>query len=928
MVGGRLSLFASEWTTLSINDWLLNTIRTGFQLHFHTQPPLSHRPRPIAPFNQSQDQLLSSEIHQLLSKGAIESVNPQDPSPGFYSSMFVIPKRNGGHRPVFNLKNLNQYLTAPHFKMETIQDVTRMLKANDWLTSIDLSDAFLHIPVDPTSRRYLRFHWKGQSYQFCTTPFGLSLVPWLFTKITRPILEWARSLNIRISAYLDDWIIVADSPEQSIHHTNVVLQKLRCLGWLGNLKKSILTPCQTLEHLGFSLNTIEMTAHLPGKKLRDIRRSIQQILKKPVQSPRTIHSLTMRIQAATFAILPARMYTQYLLRLKNQTVKTMKDWDLPQPLTPECLKELNWWKTNIGLCNGRNILPQTPQETIFVDASNSGWGCSISPDPQTSLKTAHGTQGSADSSSTASKPTEQDGINQNGQYDVNGVHEQTRRDSVVRSGGTGNNSLEMVSSTRDIDHSATHSRGAEPDSRLRVSSHVHQELLANQASCVPSNHSTEVGPILSGGSSQRRIQCPMVPVVQPIYPPTMEPCSSMSREDSPRTAAPGDNGDTILDLGDVVPSPAQYEPLGTDSAGPDGNSMHNPFDSVALDRSQWEAVRVETLRCRFQGNGLNESSAAILSSNLLLDNATNRSYQHGQYLFIQWASFHQISLRLFSPTDVINFLADLHRYKQYPVGTLRLARSAITHFHENPLLIRSNVDISSFLNTLTSQAPPVRLHKPTIDLLPTFQGLRKIISAATTPFPDLQRKLAFLLALTCFLRPSDLARIPYSSVTLDPSQSFMTFDVVAPKERRKRRRIIKTFKVKAHTDQAFCPVQVLLALQHHGFSSNRACDSFFIHSLKPNKSVCSSTIGSWLKEFLALSSCESHISVRSVASSLALRLGIPEDDVITMGNWASSSTFEHHYRREHLSNFGFTNTLLPADEDIFFDAEDNLQSLD
>ncbi|KAG1125354.1 hypothetical protein G6F38_013832 [Rhizopus arrhizus] len=137
--------------------------------------------------------------------------------------------------------------------------------------------------------------------------------------------------------------------------------------------------------------------------------------------------------------------------------------------------------------------------------------------------------------------------------------------------------------------------------------------------------------------------------------------------------------------------------------------MHNPFDSVALDKSQLEAVRVETLRCRFQGNGLNESSATILSSNLLLDNATNRSYQHGQYLFIQWASFHQVSLRLFSPTDVINFLADLHRYKQYQVGTLRLARSAITHFHENPLLIRSNVDISSFLNTLTSQAPPVRL---------------------------------------------------------------------------------------------------------------------------------------------------------------------------------------------------------------------------
>ncbi|KAG0821219.1 hypothetical protein G6F19_012039 [Rhizopus arrhizus] len=142
MAGGRLSLFASEWTTLSINDWLLNTIRTGFQLHFHTQPPLSHRPRPIAPFNQSQDQLLSSEIHQLLSKGTIESVNPQDPSPGFYSSMFVIPKRNGGHRPVFNLKNLNQYLTAPHFKMETIEVLSNMPMLHGSLTN--------HNPTSPS----------------------------------------------------------------------------------------------------------------------------------------------------------------------------------------------------------------------------------------------------------------------------------------------------------------------------------------------------------------------------------------------------------------------------------------------------------------------------------------------------------------------------------------------------------------------------------------------------------------------------------------------------------------------------------------------------------------------------------------------------------------------------------------------------------
>ena len=76
--------------------------------------------------SQEQRRLLRSAIAQLLHKKAIEPVN--DSSPGFYSPMFVISKRQGGYRPVFNLKRLNQFLTAPRFKMETLQEITRMIQ--------------------------------------------------------------------------------------------------------------------------------------------------------------------------------------------------------------------------------------------------------------------------------------------------------------------------------------------------------------------------------------------------------------------------------------------------------------------------------------------------------------------------------------------------------------------------------------------------------------------------------------------------------------------------------------------------------------------------------------------------------------------------------------------------------------------------------
>lgn len=84
----------------------------------------------------------------------------------------------------------------------------------------------------------------------------------------------------------------------------------------------------------------------------------------------------MRIQAATSAIFPARLYTRHLLYYKNQTVKSDMDWDRPRPLDRASLEELQWWYHNIQKWNGRSVHPSTPNQTMFVDASNTGWGCS------------------------------------------------------------------------------------------------------------------------------------------------------------------------------------------------------------------------------------------------------------------------------------------------------------------------------------------------------------------------------------------------------------------------------------------------------------------------------------------------------------------------------------------------------------------------
>ena len=44
-----------------------------------------------------------------------------DPTRGqIFSTLFLVPKKDGGQRQVINLKSLNSFINAPHFKMEGI----------------------------------------------------------------------------------------------------------------------------------------------------------------------------------------------------------------------------------------------------------------------------------------------------------------------------------------------------------------------------------------------------------------------------------------------------------------------------------------------------------------------------------------------------------------------------------------------------------------------------------------------------------------------------------------------------------------------------------------------------------------------------------------------------------------------------------------
>lgn len=69
-------------------------------------------------------------------------VNP--PLQQFVSQIYVVPKKDGTHRLVINLKALNKFIKCQHFKMEGTQMI---LQKEDWIVTVDLKDAYLSIPI-------------------------------------------------------------------------------------------------------------------------------------------------------------------------------------------------------------------------------------------------------------------------------------------------------------------------------------------------------------------------------------------------------------------------------------------------------------------------------------------------------------------------------------------------------------------------------------------------------------------------------------------------------------------------------------------------------------------------------------------------------------------------------------------------------------
>jgi hypothetical protein len=345
-LGGRLRHFLPFWRSLTHDPSVLRIIM-GVSIPFTAQPTQAFAPRQY-PTDSRTHELVTQFVQEMVKNQVVVPVPQREDQ--FVSPFFLVTNSDGSYRGILNVKTLNvKYLQTQKFKMETLLKVLPLIREGDWFGSWDIRKGYYNVAVHPDFQCFFCFDWNGQRYMFKCLVMGISIAPFIFTKLMATIIRFARAAGIDVSFYLDDTLLRASQFAIAKRDLRVLGQLFQLAGFLLHEEKSVAEPTQEIKYLGFIINSRDMTIALPSEKSSKIRESLRQALRDAdTHTPWTVRKAAQLI-GWLLAALPATRYGAGHFRSLENAKKwalmdAANDYDAEQVIwSGPQRQDLQWW---------------------------------------------------------------------------------------------------------------------------------------------------------------------------------------------------------------------------------------------------------------------------------------------------------------------------------------------------------------------------------------------------------------------------------------------------------------------------------------------------------------------------------------------------------------------------------------------------------
>ena len=198
------------------------------EIHLSNPAPLKQRAYRASPL---KEKVISDTTRKLLAQGLITHSQSAWSSP-----VSLVPKHNGEMRMVIDYRRVNAQTIKDAYPIPLIEDCLNVCQNADFLSLIDIKDAYHHIEVALQARGITAFVTHEGLFEWKRMPFGLSNAPATFQRYVDMML---RDLIGKIcAAFFDDCLVHSTGP-LSVHLADVrkVLLRLASCNLQANFKK-------------------------------------------------------------------------------------------------------------------------------------------------------------------------------------------------------------------------------------------------------------------------------------------------------------------------------------------------------------------------------------------------------------------------------------------------------------------------------------------------------------------------------------------------------------------------------------------------------------------------------------------------------------------------------------------------------------------
>ena len=289
-------------------------------------PDLCHLQEEVQCHTPADLQAAQQVLEDYARVGAVKEVPPD--SDQFLVPWFIIRKQEETGekvRLISDCRQLNLNLCPPKFRLDHLQNIFPVLKKGLFAAKIDLQHAYFHLGIHPSKRKYFRHQVGEKIWEFQAACFGLSILPELWMRVMKPLQKLWRAKGLLVYTYLDDILLLGETPSIVQKNLQIVLQTLQSAGLQINHKKCILEPCQEVKHLGFILDLKEGFLRVPKEKLKSVRRELGKLVTHSHITKRKMSSILGQVRSFLTAMPFLRAFSDQMVFFLKENHK--KHWD-------------------------------------------------------------------------------------------------------------------------------------------------------------------------------------------------------------------------------------------------------------------------------------------------------------------------------------------------------------------------------------------------------------------------------------------------------------------------------------------------------------------------------------------------------------------------------------------------------------------------